>query len=451
MSEKVMYLMNQKEIKKYQVINLVISKVKTIEDAAEELNLSTRQVKRLKKGVMEQGVNAVIHKNREKQPARTFQDDFKQNIVSLKLSDKYLEANFQHFKELLEEHENIKISYSALHTLLTENNIKSPKKRRKKKVHNRRNRKPCAGDLIQIDASPDRWFNNEEFSLHGSIDDATGQITGLYFTKNESLLGYFKVMEQTINNFGIPTCIYADRHSIFRSPIADQISIQDQLNGKTANKTQFGRAMEELKVTIIPARSPQAKGRIERLWQTLQSRLKIELKVRNITTVEKANEFLAEFIPRYNKQFAVEPKNNTDMFRPLPENINLDHVLCIKFGRVTDNGGIISLKSKKFLIVTNDIYVAPKTKLDILISHKFELKAKYKEHIFEMVRFISPQKQKKEAVNNPKSKAHVPDDEHPFKYGNFTPVNPYEGYGEMLNMLKDIFLKSPEDLMKYIS
>lgn len=446
-----MYFMSQKEIKRYNVINLVIQKVKTIEDAAEELNLSTRQILRLKKGVMEQGVSAIIHKNRGKQPARTFKDDFKQKIVNLKLSEKYSEANFQHYQELLEEHEDIRISYSALHTLMTENNIKSPKKKRKKKSHHRRKRKPCVGDLIQIDASPDKWFSNEEYSLHGSIDDATGQVTGLYFAKNECLLGYFKVMEQTITNFGIPTSIYADRHSIFRSPKEDRIPIEEQLKGKMANKTQFGRAMEELNVTIIPARSPQAKGRIERLWQTLQSRLKVELKVRNITTVEKANEFLLGFIPKFNQQFAVKPESNTNMFRTLPEDIVLDHTLCIKLERIVDNGGVVSLKSKKFLVATNDIYLASGTKLEILISHKFELRAKYKEHVFEMIRFISPKKQKKEAINNPKSKAHVVPDEHPFKYGKMPPVPPYEGYGEILSMLNDIFLKSPEDLAKYIS
>lgn len=188
-----------------------------------------------------------------------------------------MNSNFLHFKELLEIHEKIKISYNALYLILTKAGFKIPKKHRKTMLHHRRKRMPKEGLLIQMDATPFEWFGgNEQFALHGAIDDATGKIVGLYICKNECLQGYLETTRQMLFDYGIPVSIYADRHTIFRSPKADKVSIEEQLKGKLINETQFGRAMSELGVTIIPARSAQDKGRVERLWETLQSRLPIE-------------------------------------------------------------------------------------------------------------------------------------------------------------------------------
>jgi hypothetical protein len=157
--------------------------------------------------------------------------------------------------------------------------------------------------LVQIDASPHEWIiGGELFTLHGAIDDATGEILALFFTPNECMEGYFEIIRQIVKNYGIPMSLYCDRHTIFVSPNDGKLSIEDQLKGKTVNLTQFGRAMEELGITIIKANSPQAKGRIEKLWDTLQSRLPVEFKIRGIDTMEA-------YMPFYRSLLLLTMKN----------------------------------------------------------------------------------------------------------------------------------------------
>lgn len=279
----------------------------------------------------ENGAAALIHKNKGRKPAHVIPDELKKTIINLKSSDNYKDANFKHFQELLERFENIKISYSALHEILIDANIQSPKKRRRYKPHRRRKRKPQEGLLIQMDATPFNWFGDgRTYALHGAIDDATGKIVGLYMTRNECLQGYFETVRQIIINHGIPISIYSDRHAIFLSTKAKKLTIEDELEGKTCNDTQFGRAMKELGITIIAARSAQAKGRVERLWDTLQSRLPVEFKIAGITTIDHANEYLKRYIPQFNKQFSVELEEPLSAFRPLPKELDLDCILCVK-------------------------------------------------------------------------------------------------------------------------
>ncbi|NSW92884.1 MAG: ISNCY family transposase [Firmicutes bacterium] len=253
--------MSQEQLKRYTVIEKTIEGSMTVREAAEHLGLSVRQVIRLKKGVKENGAAALIHKNQGRKPAHAIPDSVKQTIITLKLSNKYREANFKHFQELLERFENIKISYAPLYEILNSAGIQSPKKRRRFKPHRRRKRKAQKGLLIQMDATPFDWFGDGiMYSLHAAIDDATSEIVGLYMTKNECLQGYFETTRQMLINYGIPVSIYCDRHAIFLSTKASKLTIEDQLEGKICNDTQFGRAIRELGITIISARSPQAKG-----------------------------------------------------------------------------------------------------------------------------------------------------------------------------------------------
>jgi transposase len=197
--------MTQKEITKLRVINQTIDKVITIREAAELLNLSERQVMRLKKGVIQQGAAFIIHKNRGRKPKHAVPDKTRDSIIELKQT-KYEEANFNHFQELLEKYEEIQVSYSTVHRVLIEAGIKSPKSHRKRKAHHRRKRKPQKGMLVQIDASPHEWIIGEEcFDLHGAIDDATGEILALYFTPNECMEGYFEIVRQVVERISYST------------------------------------------------------------------------------------------------------------------------------------------------------------------------------------------------------------------------------------------------------
>lgn len=379
------YTMTDKDLKKLHVINCALERKITVAEAANALGLSERRIKQLKKEVKEHGVESIIHGNRGRKPSHSIDETLVQKIIDLKNSYKYQEANFLHFQELLEEYESIKVSYSALYDLLNNANIKSPKKHRKPKKHHRRKRKPAAGMMLQADGTPHDWFRTgRKQSLHGFIDDATGTVTGLYMCENECLLGYLEVTRQTLKNHGIPLSLYPDKYSVFFPALGKekQLTIEEQLNGMQKSVTQFGRIMDELGIEMFPASSPQAKGRIERLWETLQSRLVTEFRINGITTIEQANAFLPKYIKKYNKKFTVSPQDDVSAFIPLPKNIDLDTLLCVKIPRTTDNAGVFSINNCKFAVESNAI--PPKAKITVLISKDAGIRALYKDKIFKV-------------------------------------------------------------------
>lgn len=418
--------MTQKERNKLYIARCLIDGKMTISEAAEVLGLSERQVKRIKKGVKENGEAFVIHKNRGRKPSHAIADETKDLVANIKNSSKYLKSNFSHFKELLEEHESIKLSQSSVYRILSSNGITSPKKHKKVNHHKRRKRKTQKGMLVQIDASPHAWFFNEqEYSLHGAIDDATGEILALFFTTNECLEGYFNVMKNVILNNGLPLAIYVDRHTIFRSPKTDKLSIENQLKGKRVNDTQFGRAMRELGINMIFAKSSQAKGRIERLWETLQSRLPIELDIADIKTIEEANSFLAAFIKKYNKKFAVEAKDHLNAFRKLDDNVNIDYVLCLKETRQVDNGSAFSFQNVYYRVVRNGkiMPIIPKVKITVLKNPLFGLKVAYSGSVYdvEALEELPTKKSSKKPVKLNKQ-SNTPPTNHPWRTNSTKPL-----------------------------
>ena len=447
MNNEVRYLMSEKQLNRFSVISKTIDGHMTIAEAAVSLGISERQILRLKQGVSAEGAAFLIHKNTGRKPQHAMDDKLITDIITLKQSENYISANFKHFQELLETHEKIKISYSALHSLLTQANIKSPKKRRRFKPHRRRKRKPQEGLLIQMDATPFEWFNSsEKFSLHGAIDDATGNIVGLYMTKNECLHGYWEVMRQCLLNYGIPVSLYTDRHAIFLSTLAGKLSIEDQLAGKLVNDTQFGRAMGELGITLIPARSPQAKGRVERLWETLQSRLPVEFKIANISTIDQANEFLTNYMALFNAKFSAEPEDSESAFRPLSTALNVDSILCVKLTRSVDAGGVFSFYNRQFKVITSpDLpLLTSKAKVSVLVGPRIGVAVQYKKALFQVVPYIKQKKAGKTADTlNHSSSPYSPPDSHYFKYGHtlVKKITFEDKDKEILLMLESIFLK----------
>ena len=370
-------MLKQKDLKRATLIEACINGQCTVKQVANALGLSERRVKQIKKEVKKNGVKSIQHGNRGRKPKNTISNETKKKILELRSSYQYELSNFKHFQEILKERENIDISYSALYNILHNAGIKSPKKHRKSKLHHRRKRKESEGMMLQADGTPFDWFGNgEKYSLHGFVDDATGKITGLYMCKNECLLGYLEVLRQTLENYGIPISLYPDKYSVFFPPkkVDDHVTIEEQLNGREKGITQFGRIVEELGITMFPANSPQAKGRIERLWETLQSRLVTEFRINNITTMEQANTFLSNYIDIYNSKFAIEPLNKNNVFLKLPKKYNLDELLCVKFERTIDNAGVFSVNNSKFQIL--DRSLPPKTKITVYLSKKVGMLAK---------------------------------------------------------------------------
>ena len=375
------YTMN--EIKKISIIQSVVDKKRTQKEAAIALKVSDRQIRNLVKRFKEEGPDGLKHKNKFNKPSHSFSEDFKKQIIKLKLSKDYIDTNFSHFRELLEERENIKISYSALYSILHSNNIISKKSHRPKKTHRRRKRKECEGMLVQTDGTPFDWFNiGKKYSLHGYIDDATGKILGLYMCENECLMGYLEITRQMLENYGSPIAIYSDKYSVFFPTSSQKVTIEEQLQGKEKPTTQFKRIMDVLEIELIAASTSQAKGRIERLSETLQDRLITEFKINNIKTIEQANEFFPKYIDKYNKKFAKEPESSESKFVPLPPYVDLDILLTNKFTRVIDNAGTFTIQNKKFQIVDNNIL--PNTKIDIYISHKIGIIVEHKQNRYKV-------------------------------------------------------------------
>lgn len=378
-------MLKQKDLKRATLIEACIKGQCTVKQVANALGLSERRIKQIKKEVKENGVKSIQHGNRGRKPKNTISDETRKKILELRSSYEYEISNFKHFQELLKERENIDISYSALYNILHNAGIKSPKKHRKSKLHHRRKRKNSEGMMLQADGTPFDWFGcGEKYSLHGFVDDATGKITGLYMCKNECLLGYLEVLRQTLENYGIPISLYPDKYSVFFPPkkVNDHITIEEQLNGREKGITQFGRIVEELGITMFPANSPQAKGRVERLWETLQSRLVTEFRINKITTIEQANSFLFTYIDIYNSKFAVKPLNKKSMFLKLPKSYNLDELLCVKFERTIDNAGVFSLNNSKFQIL--DRSLPPKTKISIYLSQKIGMVVKFNNKTYDV-------------------------------------------------------------------
>jgi transposase len=408
--------MTKKELVRVYVIKSLIEDKMASRDAAEVLNLSERQIKRLKAGVKKDGEVFVIHKNRGRKPKHTIPGEIREEIVSL-VRNKYKGVNYTHLAELLKEHEGISISQSSVSRILKAKGIKSPRKHRPPKPHRTRERKPQEGLLLQMDASPYEWIPGIKCSLHGAIDDARGNITGLYFCENECLNGYFEVKRQTILKYGLPLSVYVDRHIIFKAPSNAKFTLYDELEGKALAYTQFSRAMQELSVGMVYAYSPQAKGRIERLWETLQDRLVLELRLAGIKSIKEANAFLPGFIQRFNTCFAVVPREPQSAYRPLEKDINIDYILCRKEARKASQGSTFSFGGQTYQLSKNNqvVPLPNKVAITVLTSPRFGMRVEYKDGVYEIRKALRPARviAKKDRV---KRSIKVKDD-HPWKNG----------------------------------
>lgn len=392
-----------KEVHKANLIAGAIDGKYTNKQVAAQLRIGIRQVKKLKKKYREEGSDAVIHGNSGRHPANYTKPELRERIVELKKKAAYSETNFTHFMELLEEREFIKIGYTALRNIMKEANIKSPKTHRgTKKQSSHREPKAMEGELVQTDASPFDWLGiGKRIALHGFQDDATGDILGLYFCENECLQGYYEAFRPVLLNYGVPAALYADKIGIFfvNTKKPENWSIEEQLAGKCLEKTQFGYIADELGCEIIPAGSPQAKGRIERLWETLQDRLSWWLKDKGIKTIAEANTALPEFIKLFNFRFGRKAKN-TDLtaFVKLPAKYNLDTLLVVKHHRKTDNCGAFSYKNYMFQIEGPRILA--KRNILFVFSEKLGFKACYDKKFYD-VRLLG--------FKNKKSDSSLPD------------------------------------------
>jgi len=322
-----MVTLTMKEQLKLEVIQRVMDNQIDISNAAQILGLSDRSIYRLLSRVRTSGVKAVIHGNRGNNHAGKITEEYKQKVKDF-AAGKYKGFNDRHMQEKLLEKESIQINRESLRLILREAGISAKQKRRGRKYRRHRERKEAVGIMLQIDASRHDWLESRGpvMTIVGAIDDASGEVWAR-FDNSESTWAYLRLIRQIAIDKGLPLSLYSDRHTIFHSP--KEATIVDQLEGKQF-RTQFGKSMDELGIKIIKAYSPQAKGRIERVWGTFQDRLIAEMRLEGINNREEANNFLPFFLKDFNKKFCCKPKKHIVAFRKSPPVKELDRILCLK-------------------------------------------------------------------------------------------------------------------------
>jgi transposase len=290
-----------KEIKRLHLIKQIVDKQMTAPQAAELLDLSLRQVRRLVAKYRQQGAPGMAHGNRGKTPNNRIESAVRDKILEL-AENQYRDYNDCHFTEELAEKYGLHVSRSSVRRIRHQANLKSPRKRRAPRYRSRRERKEQAGMLLQADGSRHDWLEGRGpwLSLIAYIDDATNEVCGAVFREEEDAAGYFLGLQQICLETGIPGAIYADQHTIFQSPT--KATIEQILAGEQP-RSQFGRLLDELGIELIAARSPQAKGRIERLWGTFQDRLVKALREAGASNLEEANQFWRAFCPNTTNAF----------------------------------------------------------------------------------------------------------------------------------------------------
>jgi transposase len=320
-------------------------------EASEVLDLSLRHVRRLLAAYREEGAAALAHGNRGRKPHHALDAGLKEQVLELGGST-YIGCNNQHFTELLAEREGITLSRSSVRRILLGGGIKSPRKRRAPKHRSRRERYPQEGMLLQIDGSRHDWLEGRGpyLTLIGAIDDATGKVPYALFREQEDAQGYFLMLRQIVDSHGIPMALYRDRHGIFERSKREPESLEEQLEGKR-EPTQFGRLMEELGITSIPSYSPQARGRIERLWGTFQDRLTSELRLAGVSTLDEANQVLWDFLPRFNQRFAVPAVQPGSAYRKPGEGFIPDEVFCFKYYRRVGTDNVVRFGEHRLQIM----------------------------------------------------------------------------------------------------
>ena len=371
--------MTQKEVNRYAIIKKLINKEINGTHASELLKLSVRHIKRLKVKVRQYGPKALIHGNRGKHSNRRIPEQEKEKITKL------LHKHYSDFKpgfaaEKLNERYNIQRDPKTIRQIMIDEELWRPKIKKKKEYRSWRQRKACYGEMEQFDGSYEYWFENRGpyCCLLASIDDATGIPTKAEFAFHEGVFPVFNFWKEYLKEHGKPYSIYLDKFSTYK--MSQKVA---QENHDTL--TQFQRAMRELNIESISAHSPQAKGRIERLFNTFQDRLIKEMRLANISTIEQGNKFLKEvFLPKYIIKYSVEPRSSANLHKALcqKERAKLDSIFSRQYTRVIKNDFTISFNKQWYQLLKDQLVTICKKDTIIVEEHLdnsigFRLRGKY--------------------------------------------------------------------------
>jgi transposase len=359
---------SQKDKKREFVLREMDAQRMTAVEAAHSLGLSERQVRRLLAAYRQEGAAAVAHGNRGRTPTNALAPDVRQTILDLAQTI-YVGFNQTHLTEKLHTEHALTVSRATVQRVLCDAGIPSPRRHRRPVHRSRRERRARPGMLLQVDGSRHDWLEGRgpALTLLAAIDDATGEVVAALFRDEEDAHGYMLLLHSIVTQHGIPLAIYSDRHSVFIHTECATETIDEQLAGQR-NRTQVGRLLEDLGVELILALSPQAKGRIERLWGTFQDRLVSELRLAKAATLDDANTVLRRVLPQHNMHFACAPKEVQTAYRPAPKAPELATAFSFQYERTVANDNTVHLGADIVQIPANrerSSYAKAKTRICI--------------------------------------------------------------------------------------
>ena len=408
--------MTKKELSTYDVIKNLIDEKINGTDASKQIGVSTRHVRRLKQAVLQSGAEGLIHGSRGKESNRKLDPDILKKIERL-LKEKYYDFGPTFAAEKLNEDDNIVVGKETVRTILTKLKLWKPKPRKqsKKKWHVWRARKDNYGEMQQFDGSYHIWFGDIETCLLLSVDDATGKITHAKFDINESTVTVFKFWLEYFKLHGLPMSIYLDKFSTYKINHKNAVDNKDMI-------TQFQRAMQQVGIRTIPAHSPEAKGRVERMNETLQDRLVKELRLAGITTTEEANKFLEKYIPKFNAKFAVVPNRRKDLHKNIIKSTEekLPQIFSVQKTRIVNNDYTLRFENNYYQlnrIQTTTVYKKDK----VLVETHLEGEIKLRLRDCYLNYQVLPERPKKEieiklpALTRQKQGSYKPPIDHPWR------------------------------------
>jgi len=364
--------MSVKELSRLEVMQRLSKKQMSQKEAGQILSVSTRQIKRLLKAYCRQGAAGLVSKQRGRTSNNCLSAEIKRQALDL-WKRKYQGFGPTLAHEKLVEKEKFQLSKETVRKLMIEEGLWKARKAKKVVVHQLRERRACFGELVQIDGSPHDWFEGRAAAcvLLVFIDDATGKLLQLRFVDCESFLTYAQAAEGYFRQYGKPVAFYNDKHGIFR---VNQRSV-----GTGDAITQFGRAMQELDIQIICANTPQAKGRVERVIQTLQDRLPKEMRLQGIASREAGNAYLPEFIQDFNPRFGEEPRSTVDAHRPLNPKEDLAHILTWQETRSLSKNLTLQFQNTVYQIQTDrPTYALRNAQVTVCVNANDEISIVYK-------------------------------------------------------------------------
>lgn len=346
MARKDIIMLSQEELRRLHILTRVNEKKIRQEDASDILGISTRQIRRLVKRIKIEGQAGIVHRSRGRESSRKIAEQTKSKIIEV-YREKYGDFGPTMAAEKLSENHNLKVSDETLRLWLVEKGYRKVK--RKKKQHRQwRERKHHYGEMVQIDGSHHDWFEGRgpKCVLMGYIDDATSKVCGKFY-QYEGTIPAMDSFKLYIRKYGIPVSIYLDKHTTYKSPAKEE-----GYYGETQKESlsQFERAMKDLGVKVIHAHSPQAKGRVERLFRTFQDRVVKEMRLAGVKSIEEGNKFLKSYLPIFNDRFSVEAKEKDNLHRKIIKGLHLNKILCIKTERTLRNDFTIAHKGSLYQI-----------------------------------------------------------------------------------------------------